>query len=90
MYKVIANTDKRMVNPCEKRQFYRAGIIWADLEGREGVFPDPFGLQSFLEYVSLLIMKTHCDLVLMNAFWTVINISVGALIIKYRVFISIS
>lgn len=32
MYKVIANTDKRVINPCEERKLYRAGIIGADLE----------------------------------------------------------
>lgn len=32
MYKVIANTDKRVINSCEDRKLYRAGIIGADLE----------------------------------------------------------
>lgn len=27
MYKVIAKTDKKEINPCEERKLYRGGII---------------------------------------------------------------
>lgn len=45
MYYVQSNdTDKRVINPCEERKLYKAGVIWAYLEGGKGVYPDPVGL----------------------------------------------